>query len=156
MLSISELFCCCVLRQFLLFVEVFWSEMFVFFLDFLLSVSVKFLFLCVCVCVCICLSVSYKKAEQIFIQFSNKLYCAISVDTQYTFLLWNSPPLNWVSFIIFEKVPIEKPSSWWWWWWWGPNNTLFRSSSSIIFLDSRVFSLVCLQREWVAIDFLVY
>ncbi len=127
MLTIGELFCCCVLRQFLMFVEVFRSEMFVFFLDCLLSVSVKFLFLCarvylcvcVCVCVCICLSVclsvclslslslSCKKAEQIFIQFSNNLYCAITVDTQYTFLLWNSPPLNWVSFIIFEKVPIE-------------------------------------------------
>lgn len=96
MLDIGELFCRCVLRQFLLFVEVLWSEMFVFFLDSLLSVSVKFLFLCVCVCV---IQKSWTNNPSI----SNNLYCAITVDTQYPFLLWKSPPLNWVSFIIFLK-----------------------------------------------------
>jgi len=66
-----------------------------------------YLSVCLSVCLSLSLSLSCKKAEQIFIQFSNNLYCAITVDTQYTFLPWNSPPLNWVSFIIFEKVPIE-------------------------------------------------
>jgi hypothetical protein len=70
MLTIGELFCCCILRQFLLFVEVFWSEMFVVFLDFLLSVSAKFLFLCVCVCVCVCLiQKSWTNIHTIFQQF---------------------------------------------------------------------------------------
>lgn len=105
--------------------------MFVFFLDFLLSVSVKFLFLCVCVCVCVSVCPSDTKKLNKY-SYNFPTICIVIRDTHFC-CDSNSPPLNWVSFIIFEKVPIKKPSSWWWWW--GPKNTLFRSSSSTVFLS---------------------